>query len=190
MSKFDENLFGRIAVINGYLSWAQLEEGLRTQRAESPPRRLGEILLAKGYLTDEQLKMILEIRAKKVRKLLRDPQEARESDRSFGQMALQDGHVTLEDLETAILEQERLARLGLQFRLGEILVAKSLMTVSAVRDTLRRQGKQILLCPVCDAHYNILGLKAGRTYRCARCRTNLVEPKYLDTVAVDASIEG
>jgi predicted Zn-ribbon and HTH transcriptional regulator len=190
MSKFDETLFGRIAVLNNYLSWDQLEESLQIQRTESPPRRLGEILVDRGYLTQEQLRMILEIRRKKIRKLLRDPQEARESDKDFGELALRAGHITLDGLETAILEQERLSRLGLHFRLGEILVAKALMQVSDVLEILRRQGKRIMLCPMCDCHFNVLGFKAGRAYRCLKCQTDLLEPKFLDTVAVDAFIEG
>jgi tRNA(Ile2) C34 agmatinyltransferase TiaS len=190
MSKFEENLFGRIAVINNYVTSEQLEEGLQIQRGESPPRRLGEILVEKGYLTPEQLHMILEIRRKKVRKLLRDPQEVREGDKHFGELAVREGYIDLDELEAAILEQERVARLGLHFRLGEILVANSTVTVKEVLEILRRQGKRVMVCPLCDTHFNVIGFKVGKGYRCSNCQAQLLEPKFLDTVAVDAFIEG
>jgi hypothetical protein len=189
MSKFDENLFGRIAVFKDYLTWEQLEECLKVQRSQSPTPRLGEVLLQKGYLGQEQLQTILEIRRKKVRKLLRDPQEVRDADRAFGALALKAGFISLEDLETAILEQERLARLSLHFRLGEVLVSKSFMEVKDVLEILRHQGKRIVLCPVCDSHFNVIGFREGRKYRCLKCQAELMEPKFLDTVAVDGFIE-
>ena len=64
MSRFDESIFGRIALFNDYISKDQLES-------------------------------ILQIR--------RNPKEARDSDKQFGQLALAAGHIRLEDLEAGLL---------------------------------------------------------------------------------------
>ncbi len=186
MSRFDENLFRRIAVYNNYISKAQLEECLREQQDCGGKRPLSEILQEKGYLAEEQLASILDVRRKKLRKYLRSPKEAQESDRTFGQIALNEGLVDLEQLEDALLEQERLARLNLRFRVGEILVAKKILSAEDVLAVLSKQGKRILVCPACESHFNVAEFEESASYRCAKCEERLEVPKYLDSVAVDA----
>jgi hypothetical protein len=189
MPTVDESIFGRIALANQYLRQDQLDECLRIQRQENPPRKIGEILREKGYLSEEQLKTIVEIRRKKARKTPRNSAEEKESDRSFGKLALSSCVVSIDDLEDAILEQQRLDGLNLHFRLGEILVSRARVSVTDVLEILRRQEKRILACPLCDTHYNVLHFQTGRMYRCLRCRGELREPVFLNTVAVEAVIE-
>ncbi|MBI4602986.1 MAG: hypothetical protein HY721_13595 [Planctomycetes bacterium] len=190
MPSFDENLFGRIAVLNNYLRQDQLEECLEIHRAESPPRTIGEVLLEKGYITREQLQSILEIRRKKSRRVLPRPEEERAAQRSFGELALGLGFISLDDLEEVVLEQERLRQLNLHFGLGEILVSRSKLTVSDVMGILDRQGKSILVCAGCDLHYNVVRFREGRTYRCPCCEGDLVRPRFFETVAADGVIQG
>ena len=186
MSKFDENIFSRIALFNNYVSKAQLEECIRIERENSRERGLGDILLEKGYISPDQLRAVLSIRRKKIRKYLRNPKEIRESDKAFGRVALTTGLVDLDDLEAALLEQESLARLNLHFQIGEVLVAKNRMSSDSVLKVLAQQGRRILLCPVCDCHYNVVEFQETKIYRCIKCEDELTEPNYLDTVAVDA----
>ena len=186
MSKFDENIFSRIAIFNNYVTKAQLEECIRIERGNSRDRRLGDILLEKGYISSEQLRAVLRIRRKKIRKYLRNPKEARESDKAFGREALTAGLINLDGLEEALLEQEYLARLNLHFQIGEVLVSKNRMSSDSVLKVLAQQGKRILLCPVCDCHYNVVEFQETKFYRCTKCESELAEPNYLDAVAVDA----
>lgn len=190
MSSFDENLFGRIALLNNYLRPHELEECLAIQRSESPPRRIGDILREKGYLTEEQLRLILDIRRKRLRRVKKDPKEAKLADRTFGSLALAAKCVELDDLEDAILEQQRLSSLGLHFRIGEILVSKGKLEVPQVLKLLEQQGKRILRCPICDIHVNVQRFDAGKAYHCVQCGGRLIEPVFLETVAVDAVVEG
>jgi hypothetical protein len=190
MSSLDENIFGRVAILNNYLRPDQLDECLQIQRAAGPQRRIGDILREKGYLTEAQLKTILTIRQKKIRKVQRDLEELRKTDKSFGRLALQLGLITIDDLEAAILEQQRLSTLNLHFRLGEVFVANGKLQPSDVLDLLRRQGKRILICPVCDIHYNVVEYRENKVYRCVKCDTELSVPKFLDSVTVDAILEG
>jgi len=99
------------------------------------------------------------------------------------------GFVSWDDLECAILEQERLATMNLHFRLGEILVSMERMKFDEVLDTLRRQQKRIMICPLCDNHYNVVGFNRDRVYQCVDCQADLLEPGFLETVAVDGFIE-
>jgi hypothetical protein len=190
MSTLDENIFGRIALINSYLTREQLEECLQVQRSESPPRRIGQILLERGYLSDEQLQSILDICKQKLRKVNRSLKDAREGDRRFGELAITEGIITLDDLEEAILEQQRLTGLNLHFRIGEILVARFKMKAADVLHLLGIQGRRILVCPVCDIHYNVSKFQEDRMYQCVRCQARMLVPKFLDTIAVDAFLEG
>ena len=186
MSKFDENIFSRIALFNNYISKIQLEECVRIKREDGCEKSLGDLLLEKQYISREQLATVLSIRRKKIRKYLRNPRELRESDKAFGRVVLTEGLIDLNDLEAALLEQEYLARLNLRFQIGEILIAKSRLSVESVLKVLAQQGKRILLCPVCDCHYNVVEFRETTTYRCIKCESELEEPNYLDAVAVDA----
>lgn len=189
MATLDETLFGRIAVLNNYLRQDQLEECLAIQRTDASRRYIGDILLEKGYITPDQLSTILEVRKKKIRKVPRKAEEARESNRSFGDLAVSVGMISLDDLEAAVLEQERLGQMNLNFCLGEVLVAQGRLRPTQVVDVLSRQGKCILFCPVCEAHYNVLKYQAWKPYPCPQCEGTLIQPKFLDTIAVDGVIE-
>src|SRR5262245_11824943 len=145
MLRFEENLYGRIALFHGFLRRDQFKECLDEERSK-PGTDLGKLLLAKGYLTEDQLKMIQDIRRKKARKLLRDVKEVERNERYFGQIALARGYINHSDLERAILEQERLRRLNLHFRLGEVLVALDVLTVEEVLEVLAEQKKRVLHC--------------------------------------------
>ena len=187
--RFDENLFGRIGVFNGFLRREQLEECLEEERTAPGGKDLGQILLRKGYITEEQLGMIQEIRRKKVRKMLRDMKEIERSEKTFGQIALQRKLISLPDLEAAILEQERLRRMNLQLRLGEILVSMGLIEEPEVLEILKEQKKRILHCQTCDFHFNVYDFREGETYRCRKCGDLLREPLFLDPIAVDGVID-
>jgi len=188
MSRFDENIFGRIAVYHGFLRREQLQECMEEERSLRGRQDLGQILLRKGYLTKDQLEMIREIRRKKARKALRDLSEIEHSERSFGQIALRRGLVGVGQMEAALLEQGRLRRLNLQFRLGEVLVGLGFLRVEEVLEILNEQKKRILYCPSCDDHYGVFDYRAGGDYRCKQCGGPLEEPLFLDPVALDGMI--
>ena len=63
MKKNVENRFGSIAVDKGFISASQLIEALTFQAKENIEQGkhtlLGEILVEKGYMTDEQVEKVL-----------------------------------------------------------------------------------------------------------------------------------
>lgn len=59
-------LFGKLAVREGNLTEAQLNECLRSQGGDGEVRALGEIMVSKGYLTPDQVKTLLSKQLKKI----------------------------------------------------------------------------------------------------------------------------
>ena len=90
----------------------------------------------------------------------------------------------------AALDEALIRKPSSRKRIGEILVARSKMRVSDVLKILRSQGKRILICHACDTHFNVREFREGQTYACSRCGAPLFEPKFLDSVAVDAMLDG
>lgn len=189
MASTDQNLFGSTALLTKWVRQDQLDECLRLQRSESSPRAIGEILLEKGYITGEQLNMVLEARRKRGKKQMVVPEDQVGADKAFGQLAVSRGLVTMDDLEAAVLEQQRLRALNLHFCLGEVFVANGRMKPADVLEILGLQGKRVLVCSLCDLHYNIVRHQKGKEYRCPACGAALIQPKFLETVAVDGVIE-
>lgn len=192
MSNFEEHLFGRIAVLKGYLTVEQLHECLEIQRAsrsESPPR-IGEILRSKGYLTSGQLDDILDVRRKKFRKMLRNSEELLHAERTFRQHALAERLVSLRDMEAAVLEQRRLHRKNIQVAIWEVLVSRGALEVDEVFSLLARQGRRTLYCPDCDLYYTVVSYTNETVYSCKHCGNLLDVPAFLDIVVTDEVIEG
>ena len=185
MSKFDENLFGRIAILRDYLTKEELEKCLEVQRESISPKSIGQILLEEGYLNEEQLDRILDIRNKKVRKFLRRHEDSAEVDKEIGRLLLQKGMLDLDVLEGAVLEQQRLRGLNLHFSLVEVLVSRGDIAPQRILDILAERDWRMKLCPVCDAHYQIVNFLEDEEYVCPRCQSPLVGPAFLDTVMVD-----
>ena len=188
MSKFDENLFGRIAILNEYVTKPQLEECLELQRTGVDRKHIGQILLHHGYLTDDQLNRILEIRNRKVRKLLWNQNDGSEIDRAFARVVLQEFLVGLDDLEDAVLEQQRLRQFNLYFSLLEVLVSKQRVTVKTVKRILARQGRSILRCAVCDVQYQVAEFEEEEPFSCPKCESQLGPPAFLDPLMVEGII--
>ena len=57
-------LLGRLAVRNDFITMDQLADATREQMASSNTRRLGEILVDRGWLTEKQLTALLEAQSK------------------------------------------------------------------------------------------------------------------------------
>ncbi|MEM7166448.1 MAG: hypothetical protein AAF581_13365 [Planctomycetota bacterium] len=102
-------------------------------------------------------------------------------ERSFGQLALRKGLVAVSELEAGILEQQRLFRMNLRFRIGEILVRQGVLTVEQVREILTQQGKSTLRCGSCGA---VVVAQEGNQ-ECSSCHGELREPGYLSVVRAD-----
>ena len=188
MSKFEENLFGRIAVLNNYVTPDELRECLRAQKDGSGDRHIGEVLRERGHITEEQLERIVEIRNQKVRKLRRSQESATESDRELARVAIRNGSLDLGALESAVLEQQRLRKLNLHFSLVEVLVSRSTLSPVEAKRLLTEVDCGMLRCPVCDVQFRIVDQQSDEEYHCIKCDAVLDPPAYLDTGIVEGVV--
>jgi hypothetical protein len=190
MSKFDEQLFGRIAVLGGHITKEELDACLADQHERSSPTFIGQVLLERECLSAEQLKSILSIRRQKVRKLNLTHTDAVERDREFARLALRENLVDLDQLEDAVLEQQLLRGVNLHFTLGEVFISRGEVESRKVLRVLAIQGRRMLCCPVCDRHYRIPEFRENREgYQCPKCSSPLTASRFLDDQLADGVLE-
>jgi hypothetical protein len=189
MSKFDENLFGRIAILSNCLSREQFDECVQVQAAMPEKGFLGQILLERGYLTEPQLERILDIRRRKILKLTRSQADAREADRELVELVLRHGLLELGELEDAVLEQKRLRQLNLHLSLCEVLVSRGKLELGRALDLLAEQGRMLLRCVACERHFAAGGAREARNHGCRTCGGELTSPLFLDAAMTDGALE-
>jgi len=134
----DDFRFGAIAVWGGLVARDQLEEALAEQRAlrergEDPPR-IGEMLVEKGMLTPEELRLVLRVQ------LQRMPSEGH---LLFGQIAAAKRLAPAGAVDRALDAQSREILAGRDVRrLGEVLVAAGDMRPADVEAVLAYQASR------------------------------------------------
>ena len=92
----EDILFGRIAVLNKIITQEQFEEALLIQKKGKYLRPIGMILLEKKYITEKDLKAILETQ-KRLPKPAINPQEKRD-DIAFAYLAVKNNLLNLEPI--------------------------------------------------------------------------------------------
>ncbi|MBI4612139.1 MAG: hypothetical protein HY720_00855 [Planctomycetes bacterium] len=170
----EDNLLGKIAVAFGFVSPEEMEECVRIQRDGGNPHLLGTILLERGYLTRDELRDLLEFQKEKLSSTDTRKVE-READRMFGFLAIQLGLLSQDDIRAACAEQAQLAKRGLRFRLGEVLVGRGLLTRGQVEEILRRQQGYLVICPKCDKRHIVFDREPGEKFECD-CGRELLVP--------------
>lgn len=137
-----------------------------------------------GVLDSERCKIARRFLRGRLRHCCRSREEQWSVDRSFGQIAIQRGMITVEQLETALHEQEQLRRIRLGFRLGEVCVRQGFLDIDQVREILRIQGVARSECNTCGGIQE--ELTSAET--CPGCGGKLRPALCLDPVATDSQI--
>jgi predicted Ser/Thr protein kinase len=106
----------------------------------------------------------------------------------FGKLAVALGFMSKPDLEKCIQLQLDMERVGVQKRLGEILLEKKILAREQVLLILRAQGKRVLTCPRCRKSYNVHSYRPEEAYFCKHCRGNLSIPQTAADPIVNDSI--
>lgn len=171
----EDNLLGKLAVAFGFVTPVQLEECVRAQAELAPPPLLGTLLLERGYIERDELRDLIEFQKEKLSSA--DTRRTqRENDRMFGYLAIQLGLVTATEIRAAVEEQVLVAKRGLRFRLGEILVKRGSMTAEKVEEVLRRQQRYLVICPSCERRHVAFDRESGEKFACA-CGNVLQAPE-------------
>jgi len=164
-----------------------LDQALAIQRERSYFSPIGMILLKLGYLSKDQLHIILETQKKRLPKPAIAPQEKRD-DLIFGYLAEKLNYVTVAAIYDGLAFQNQMVRRGLLFRLSEILINQGYITVKEAQQLSDEQDRLIIPCPGCDTKYNILGLQTSQ-FLCKKCGCELEIPEDLLKTYDAAEIE-
>ncbi len=184
-----EVLFGKIALLLGYITLDQVQEVVALQTASHGGEKIGELLVSRGHMTSADVKRVLE--EQDVYLSMPHPRLPNKlSEALMGRMALRYGYLDEEQLNLCLRLQEALRDEGLGTRLGEILVERKMMSVDDVASVLRMQKLQIKSCPRCDSRYNAVLSEMQKMEACPKCGSPLSEGDAPGSVTVVGDLEG
>ncbi len=188
MSKDTDILFGRLAVNNHMVTQDHINRCLQIQNEQDEQKvPLGQLLVEHNYLTIGQLHWLIENQTTLLNKpgpeAPRSPEEA-----LFGKLAVSQNFISWDQLALCIREKSNLARLKINFRLGEIMIKKGFMTADQVKVILEAQKKRILVCEDCHCRFNIASFDSGQHLRCKFCGKPLAVPRDSDSVVVKETL--
>ena len=188
MSSDKEILFGKIAVLLGYVTDEQIDWAVQIQEEEHG-RPLGAILLSESVISDEQLAHILQVQTKNMQK---PPSYSSQKkvDILFGKLAVKHKYTSQGVVNWALRQQALFEKSGIFLKLGELLIHKGYLTPAQVQEILSLQGKKILVCTNCLTQYNVAKYKPGSYVKCTSCGEVLTIPDEVVTVSVEDSIHG
>jgi predicted Ser/Thr protein kinase len=107
---------------------------------------------------------------------------------ALGDLVIAQGLADSAAVGRAIERQRQQARAGVFKRLGEILVEDGVLSAEQVSKLLQLQGKEIRVCSVCFAQYNVDHEADPAQVKCARCGHALVVPSSLTNLQVEEDI--
>jgi DNA-directed RNA polymerase subunit RPC12/RpoP len=157
------------------------------QEKTKSDKKLGSIMVEKGYLTAEQANEVLIIQETNLQSPTSHP-ERRLEDVIIGKLMVKHNFATQEQVNEALRTQGLREQEGIYYRLGEIMVEKGFMSVGDVLNVLKIQQKQIMICPGCGSRFNVSNFQAGHRYKCKKCKTLLSIPAELESIEVDTTI--
>lgn len=160
-------LLGQIAVELGFLTREQLQECIDHQAGQVQPKPIGILLQESGFLTAEKLAGVLEEQQRRLQESLPYAPTQRGA-MAFGRLIVERGLVTPERVNEALRAQQDLADRGVRKRLGELLVEAGHLKPESVPDILKVQGKVLMACTFCGAHFNVL-ITIAEGYPCRKC---------------------
>ena len=184
-----EVLFGKIALLMGYITSEQIQEVVAVQTSSiKREHKIGELLIDRGYLTLENAERILE--EQQVYLSMPHPRLPNKlSEALLGSMALRYGYLSEEQLHECLCIHEVLKDDGHTTRLGEILVKRQLMTAEDVASLLRMQKLQIKCCPRCSSKFNAKLSELEKLEACPKCGAPLAAEKSMDSITVDGDLD-
>lgn len=184
----DELMFGKIVLLQKYCDKEKLSEAFNIQKESDHPRPIEEILFAKGYLTEEQIK--------EVRKIQEDYLSASDAGRkpkpggvAFGAMAATIDNLDKADIAEALAEQEERRAGGSNPRLGEILHSKGKLETANIEEILNKQAKRLLKCTSCNSQFNVANYNPDKEYVCSKCNGILKVPEEISNVHAEETLD-
>ena len=166
------HLIGQIALSEGYITAAQLETCMAKQAVLTPPRPLGALLVESGALSEDKLAAVVRIQETHFDRVAPEPAKGG----LFGQLAVKLGYLKPEQLHDALREQQSSGRAGSSLLLGQVLLRRKAISSDQFLEILRRQEKEVVRCPACQAFYDLTGKNQTGPFLCTECQ-GVVHPK-------------
>lgn len=185
-----EFLFGQVAHRMGYISQDHLHEVTRLQQAmQDASPRIGDLLVAQGYLKEDQRDEVLSVRGRNLARPHPHRISAKVGDSLLGALAQVCGYVTEDELNKCLREQQRLKEQGDERRLGEVLVSLGHLSSNQVLELLATQGRCILACEGCHDRFNgDHEHHDAHDLTCPRCGSRLLEAQDIGDIKVEGDL--
>lgn len=179
-------IFGRVALALNILSWDTLSRLVqRVQAGEAAG--LKELAERQGLIPpSERERLDALLRAKRAK--LVDWDAVKEEERELLRALLSSGKLAPDDLESCLLEQERLRRLHLHIHLAEVLVQRGLLTLEDARSYLRPLRGEFRRCECCKISVQIEPGVPAESWKCPQCGGELKSLPFLQRVVPDMVI--
>ncbi len=160
-------LVGQIAIDLRLLDRDRLQQCVDLQAGQVVPKPIGVLLVENGFLTQDQMGLILEEQKRRLQEEL-PYAPTKQGDIAFGRLVVQRGFAKQEAVNEALRAQQDLADRGVRKRLGELLVEAGHLSADVVPEILKAQGKVLMACTFCGAHFNVL-ISIAEGYPCRKC---------------------
>jgi len=161
----DNLLLGMIGVELGLITPEQLEQCTQIQESQLNPQPLGELFCENSFLTARQLDRLLQEQKKR--------QEDFADVGLFGQIAIERGYVSVQQLGECVREQIR-SSAKIKPLLGEVMIRKEYLSLSQLREILGEQGKQLVYCSKCDRYELFPSQFSVEEQSCSGCQGPLL----------------
>lgn len=170
-----ERILARICLEHGWAGRSQIADAVRA-RSQDPgigAATLGSLLVSRGVLTRDQAGTLHEEALEVTRSGVYA--EVREDDTWIGQLLVESGSATAQQVDAALAQQKDCAaRQAPVPRLGEILIDRGFLTFAALQEALQKQSRLVrLACPTCGAQYAAEQPDRTKSYLCEKCASPL-----------------
>lgn len=191
-----DSLFGRIAMGMGYVTPEQLTECVEEQHnihimssdnKEGDSPRLGEIMSAKGIITNEQLDEVLVLQEAMLNKRT-TPKDASLGEMLLGQVAVREGFIGRRQAERCLRIQAHENDTGIHRRLGKIMLDEGYLKPEDLLLLLKMQNRTLMQCVSCRVKYNVEGFEEGKQFICKHCGSSLEICTDKNQVAADDTV--
>lgn len=183
-----DQILGRIAVAENIVSAGCLRDLYKRVREDLSERSLTQWLFLEEIIDQEQLARIVRIQRKKRCQHVKQVSGKLGDEQMLMETLLAESLVTLDDLETGMLEKKRLQRKHLRFHIGEILIHLGLVEKSEVLRILREKRGEIRHCRRCDMNFHVSARVAEQRWACSRCGGALEEVSFLGLIEADGKV--